>query len=100
MAFHKQGRYDAFDSIREVGKHYRRCRTLKHFILSDKALENDAINGYLFNCAYCGEPLTIERGNRGYHAPGRKASATREPIQARTIVMHYDCSWSQLLSQI
>jgi hypothetical protein len=41
MPYHKTGAYDGFDSLEEAINYYRRCRTIKSFILSDDGVFND-----------------------------------------------------------
>jgi len=85
MPYHHAGAYDGFDSIDEAKQYYRRCRTTKHFILSDKAIEN----GKLI-CGVCGHPMTVEKGNRCEYLSTNK----------KVLVMHYRCAWEVIFDTI
>jgi hypothetical protein len=91
MPYHKTGAYDGFDSIAEAKQHYRRCRTDKHFILSDQGVATDKPK-----CAECGELVEVDpadsdkKNNRCmFHRKTKLCS-----------VMHYDCSWKNILNHI
>ena len=96
MPHHFKGVYDCFDSLDEARQHYKRCRTLKDFILSDKGIQADNPT-----CAHCGNKLTDTpkthpdvsegyKGNRCHYHPQRKKS----------ICLHYLCAWESLLNAI
>ena len=85
MPYHKIGAYDGFDRVAEVKKHYRRCRTIKHFIFSDQA-----VSSHKFTCAHCRYPITIGSGNRCQYFPSINKIA----------VMHYVCAWENVLNHI
>ena len=91
--------YDDFNSIAAAKQHYRRCRTVKHFILTEAAIQREQPK-----CAVCGEPMTglpkgettVKRGysdncaNRcEYHPKGKKVA-----------VMHYLCAWKFTLGKV
>jgi len=76
-----QGGYDAFDRLSSMKKYYSRRRTVQFFLLTDKG-----IKFHRPICAVCGEPITVESGNRGQYHPKRR----------QHILMHYKCAWSAL----
>lgn len=85
MPHHKQGAYDGFDSIAEAKKHYRRARSLKHFILSDEGVKTSA-----HKCAFCQNPIDVQQGNRcQYH-----------PQTGKVAIMHYECAWKNIFGHI
>ena len=85
MPYHKHGAYDGFDRLEEARTHYKRCRTVKFFILSDKGVEADKPI-----CPCCGEPINLKDGNRAEYFPRNQKIA----------VMHYICSWEQVVNQL
>ena len=85
MPYHKQGSYDGFDSVEEVKEHYKRVRTRKHFIFSDKAVENHS-----FTCVCCKKLITVKLGNRCEYLPKSKKIA----------IMHYLCAWENIMDHI
>jgi len=96
MPFHRAGAYDGFDSISEPVKHYKRCRVVKHFVLSYSGVQKE--NPV---CIICGRPLLSP-------PPGEKVTRTGhygnrcqyQPRTKRTAVMHYRCAWSSLLQNV
>jgi len=84
MPFHKAGAYDGFDSITEAKEHYKRCRKLKHFILSQNGAEKEKPI-----CSHCKKPITSDT-NRCMYFPKMK----------RIIAHHYYCAWESLLKQV
>ena len=83
--YHKKGAYDRFDSQDEVPVHYARRRKIQDFILSDEGVLRESPR-----CSLCGEPITIERGNRGEYDPKTKTM----------VLFHYDCAWKVTLDQV
>ena len=77
--------YDLVTDLSRIAEGYKRARKVQYFILADAAIEAEHPH-----CAHCGEPITVERGNRGEYFPSRK----------QAIVMHYDCSWSVVLNKV
>lgn len=76
--------YDSADSIAEAEEAYRRCRTEKHFILTEAGAQ--AIKP---TCPCCGDPIT-DRKNRGRYSPRFK----------KAIVMHYECAWGAVFADL
>ncbi len=94
MPFHHEGAYDGFDGIYEAKQHYRRCRTLKSFILSKSGVEKDKPV-----CAVCGESL--EKPPKKH--PDSDAISNRceyHPRLKKVAVMHYICAWESLLNKV
>ena len=85
MSYHLEGAYDGFDDLKEIKNHYKRCRKIQHFILSDEGIKDNPPN-----CNCCGKIITIETGNRGEYHPKIK----------KYRIMHYKCSWENLLTQV
>ena len=69
MPHHKKGAYDGFDSLSEVKAHYKRCRNLKHFILSPQGVISD--NPV---CAVCGTKLTEDPKNHPNPSEGYRSN--------------------------
>ena len=89
MPHHLRGRYDGFDSPKEVREHYRRSRTLKDFIPSERFVrETDAI------CPVCRKKC-LDRGDapEGY----RSWIGVYSPRFKKFRIMHYVCAWASLL---
>jgi hypothetical protein len=92
MPFHKQGAYDAFDSIAEAKRHYKRCRTNKSFILRTVRKAKCDRCGNLLSEKPADEPNLPDNydGNRcEYHAKTKSVSA-----------FHYDCSWKGIMDDV
>ena len=82
--------YDTFRTISQAKNAYRRCRTVKHFILKDNTPNNPT-------CPVCShklrdDPETMQsyRGNRCEYNPRTK----------QVTVFHYTCSWKRTLAQV
>jgi hypothetical protein len=82
----KEGNHSAYiqgDSVAAILRGLIRARTSKDFILRDVALIEDPN----ILCARCGNPLTIEAGNRGVYHP-----------KTKTVTMyHYNCMWDSTM---
>ena len=91
--------YDIFGSIAAAKQRYRRCRTVKHFILTEEAIQQEKPT-----CSICGQPMTgLPKGEtevqRGYsdHCANR---CSYHPKNKRVAVMHYLCSWNAIMDLI
>jgi hypothetical protein len=88
--------YDVFNSIADAKAKYKRCRTVKHFILSDAAIASRAVASK--PCAHCGKPIGEfpddepegYRGNRCEYFPRAK----------KVVLLHYTCAWESLFNRI
>lgn len=88
--FHRQGAYDGFDRLSELAPHYRRCRTVKNFILSRSGIEAERPV-----CSVCRQPITPDQpANRGIYYPRRSGRSRR------WVIMHYECAWSALFKAV
>ena len=83
--FHYQGAYDGFDSLNEVRPYYKRCRKMKHFILSNTAIETEKPM-----CCACNKLITVKDGNRCEFHPKRNMIKC----------MHYYCAWGVTMREI
>ena len=86
--------YDKFDTIEAAKHHYRRCRTVKHFILAA-----DAAKDLKCNCCQgrVGDPPPDHPdAGDGY----RSNISMYLPKHKRIIVMHYLCAWGNLMQRI
>jgi hypothetical protein len=92
MPYHKRGVYDGFDSPAEMRRHYKRCRTLKHFKPSAAFVERANPK-----CPVCGKTCSdlsdASEGYRGWHG-------LYLPRTKSYRVMHYLCSWGALLRDV
>jgi hypothetical protein len=91
-----KGAYDGFDALAEVKAFYKRCRRLKHFILSPAGVLKD--NPV---CSVCGNLLTegpVDEPNppEGY----RSNICCYHPKLKKIACMHYLCAWSSLLNRV
>lgn len=91
MPYHKQGAYDGFDSVAEAKQHYKRARTTKYFILSDKGVTLD--NPI---CVRCHKRIADDdavpnyRGNRCEYLAQFK----------KVICYHYTCAWESIFNKV
>ena len=97
MPFHKQGLYDAFDTIDEVRQHYRRCRIRKAFILSDDGVAADKT----LKCQRCKgklseKPVDDPDISDSYH--GNRCDYY--PKEDRIVCVHYVCAWKGTLQTV
>jgi hypothetical protein len=93
VPYHKHGAYDGFDSVSEAQNHYKRCRTRKHFILSDSAAAD-------LECSCC--HALIKDGPQG-KAPDPGYSGNRceySPSRKQVRIMHYLCAWGNVMSAV
>jgi hypothetical protein len=92
MPHHHRGVYDAFDSVSEMFTHYKRCRTLKDFIPSERFIaKHDPI------CDCCGKKCA----DHGTEPEGYRSWRGVYNPRAKTFrVMHYVCAWTGLIAAI
>jgi hypothetical protein len=83
--------YDQFDSLAAAKRHYRRCRTRKDFILTEKALKRiDPV------CVRCRRRLSEDQAEDGY----RGNRCVYLPQTKRVVVLHYVCAWENVLGAV
>jgi len=88
--------YLTFDSTTEAMRHFRRCRTLQWFILSQVALDSEVLI-----CSHCKVSLNEKPPEHPDLSPGYVGNrAVYCPQRKRVFVQHYICSWESLLSKI
>ncbi len=91
--------YDQFDTIAAAKYSYRRCRTMKHFILTDKGVKRYK----RVVCAACGENINDPPKKYPDFTTGHSHSGNRcqyYPKTKKVAVMHYVCAWDNLLNHI
>ncbi len=106
MPFHYAGAYDGFDSLDEVREHYRRCRKIKDFIMSDAWVKaNDPV------CAACGKKFSEHSriANAEHHISMQFQRSEEDmlanrchynPRTGKIAIMQYVCAWKSLLGQV
>lgn len=96
MPHHLKGTYDGFDSLNEVKPHYKRCRTLKHFILSQTSVNKENPT-----CSVCGNKLLDKPVKHPDVGPGYDSNiCCYHPKIKKIACMHYLCAWESLLNRI
>ena len=82
--------YDTFKTPAEAKKFYKRCRTVKHFIL-DKAWikKHDPVCG-------CGKKMSEHNSPPGYD--GNRCKYL--PRMKRIVIYNYECAWNNLLQKV
>lgn len=85
------GVYDQFDTAAEVRKYYKRCRTEKMFIFSDKFVKaKDPV------CTVCGKKHSEHENSPGYNSN----RSLYFPRSKKIAYQHYVCGWMAVLTEV